>query len=88
MKNNRVKQRLFSLQYYRAKIIQTDSHFALVSFIDYGNDADKVLFADLRPLVSHSFIHSFILNFYIAPLQENYSEVLPTSARLKRAVLR
>jgi len=22
----------------------------------------------------HSFIHSFILNIYIAPLQENYSE--------------
>src|SRR6218665_2355851 len=26
-----------------------------------------------------SFIHSFILNVYIAPLQENYSEALPTS---------
>ena len=34
------------------------------------------------------FIHSFILNIYIAPLQENYSEALPTPARLKRAVLR
>ena len=35
----------------------------------------------------YSFIHSFILNIYIAPLQENYSEALPTPARLKRAVL-
>jgi len=35
-----------------------------------------------------SFIHSFILNIYIAPLQENYSEALQTPARLKRAVLR
>src|SRR6218665_3059771 len=34
----------------------------------------------------HSFIHSFILNIYIAPLQEDYSEALPTPARLKRAV--
>ena len=25
-----------------------------------------------------SFIHSFILNIYIAPLQESYSEALPT----------
>src|ERR1043165_10141682 len=33
-------------------------------------------------------IHSFISNIYIAPLQENYSEALPTPARLKRAVLR
>jgi len=33
------------------------------------------------------FIHSFILNIYIAPLQENYSEALPTPARLKRVVL-
>src|SRR6218665_1630768 len=31
----------------------------------------------------HSFIHSFILNIYIAPLQENYSEALPTPARSK-----
>jgi len=27
------------------------------------------------------FIHSFILNIYKAPLQENYSEALPTPAR-------
>src|SRR6218665_977094 len=33
----------------------------------------------------HSFIHSRI---YIAPLQGNYSEVLPTPARSKRTVLR
>jgi len=32
-------------------------------------------------LFIHSFIHSFILNIYIAPLQENYSEALPTPAR-------
>jgi len=39
---------------------------------------------------SNSFIHSFILNIYIAPapLEENYSEALPTPAWLKRAVLR
>src|SRR6218665_2607490 len=34
-------------------------------------------------LFIHSFIHSRI---YIAPLQENYSEVLPTPARSKRTV--
>jgi len=33
-------------------------------------------------------IHSFILNIYIAPLQENYSEALPTPARIKSAGLR
>jgi len=27
------------------------------------------------------------LNIYVAPHQENYSEVLPTPARLNRAVL-
>ena len=32
----------------------------------------------------HIFIHSFILNIYIAPFQENYSEALPTLARLKK----
>src|SRR6218665_3827395 len=32
--------------------------------------------------------HSFILNIYIAPLQENYSEALPTPARSNKAVLR
>jgi len=32
------------------------------------------------------FIHSFILNICIAPLQENYSKALSTPARLKRAV--
>src|SRR6218665_191037 len=31
------------------------------------------------------FIHSFILNIYIAPLQEDCSEALPTPARLKTA---
>jgi len=31
---------------------------------------------------------AFISNIYIAPLQENYSEELPTPAPLKRAVLR
>ena len=29
-------------------------------------------------IVLYSFIHSFILNIYIAPLQENHSEALPT----------
>jgi len=39
-------------------------------------------------LFIHSFIRSFISNIYIAPFQENYSEVLPTPARLNKAVLR
>src|SRR6218665_3991533 len=34
------------------------------------------------------FIHSFITEIYIAPLQGYYSEALPTLARLKRRVLR
>src|SRR6218665_1667918 len=34
------------------------------------------------------FIHSFITDIYIAPLQGYYSEALPTLARLKRRVLR
>src|SRR6218665_876945 len=33
----------------------------------------------------HSFIHSFILNIYVAPLQETYSEALPTPARLNKS---
>jgi len=39
-------------------------------------------------LSTKNFIHSFILNMYIAPLQENYSEALPTPARSNKAVLR
>src|SRR6218665_3012779 len=35
-----------------------------------------------------SFIHSFITEIYIEPLQGYYSEALPTLARLKRRVLR
>src|SRR6218665_3356091 len=38
--------------------------------------------------ITFYIIHSFILNICIAPLQQNYSEALPTPARLKRAVLR
>src|SRR6218665_655696 len=34
---------------------------------------------------THPF-QSFILNIYIAPLQESYSEALPSPARLKTAV--
>jgi len=37
--------------------------------------------------VHFEFIHSFITEIYIAPLQGNYSEELPTLARLKRTVL-
>src|SRR6218665_2441711 len=37
----------------------------------------------LKKNINHSFIHSRI---YIAPLQGNYSEVLPTPARSKRTV--
>jgi len=33
-------------------------------------------------------INSFILNIYIAPLQGNYSEAFPPTARLKSAILR
>src|SRR6218665_1235292 len=36
----------------------------------------------------YHFIHSFITEIYIAPLQGYYSEALPTLARLKRRVLR
>ena len=43
----------------------------------------KLLFNVFRP----KLINSFILNIYIAPLQENYSEALSTPARLQRAVL-
>jgi len=32
-------------------------------------------------------IHSFITDIYIAPLQDHYSEVLPTTPRPKRTVL-
>ena len=37
--------------------------------------------------VAAAFIHSFITEIYIAPLQGYYSEALPTLARLKRRVL-
>src|SRR6218665_118916 len=36
----------------------------------------------------HSFIHSFIPDIYIAPLQETYSEALSVQLRSKRNVLR
>ena len=39
------------------------------------------LVLDHADLNTH-YLHSFILNIYIEPLQENYSEVLPTPARL------
>ena len=38
--------------------------------------------------ISAVHIHSFVSNIYIVPLQENYSEALPTPARLTRADLR
>ena len=41
-----------------------------------------------KGIINVSFIHAFILNIYIAPLQENYSEALPTPARSNKAVLR
>src|SRR6218665_3552736 len=34
----------------------------------------------------NAFIHSFITNIYLGPLQGHYSEALPTFARLKRSV--
>ena len=37
---------------------------------------------------THSFIHSFITEIYIAPLQGYYSEAFPNLARLKRTILR
>src|SRR6218665_1741899 len=43
---------------------------------------------DAVALMSITFIHSFITEIYIAPLQGYYSEALPTLARLKRRVLR
>ena len=60
--------------------------------VDYLDSPEKSSFSAFTVIVRHfllfhSFIHSFILNIYIAPLQENYSEALPTPARLKRAVL-
>src|SRR6218665_2720756 len=33
--------------------------------------------------LNRNFIHSFILNIYIAPLQENYSEALPRAPMMK-----
>jgi len=36
----------------------------------------------------NAYIHSFITEIYIAPIQGYYSEALPTLARLKRRVLR
>ena len=36
----------------------------------------------------HRFIHSFIPDIYIAPLQETYSEALSVQLRSKRNVLR
>jgi len=39
-------------------------------------------------LLRGTLIFSFILDICIVPLQENYSEMLPTLAQLRRAVLR
>jgi len=33
-----------------------------------------------------TFIHLFILDIYMAPLRQSYSEAFATPARLKRAV--
>ena len=33
-----------------------------------------IFYLSKKDIIIHSFIHSFILNIYIAPLQENYSE--------------
>jgi len=41
-----------------------------------------------KKALGKAFIHSFITEIYIAPLQGYYSEALPTLARLKRRVLR
>jgi len=61
-----------------------NSLFFLYNDVIHGQEG-KI---ELSTFGMRGFIHSFILNIYIAPLQENYSEVLPTPARLKRAVLR
>jgi len=39
------------------------------------------------PVRTHSFIHSFILENYIAPIQETYSEALSVQLRSKINVL-
>src|SRR6218665_3213369 len=38
------------------------------------------------PTLIRNCAHSFILNIYRALLQENYSEALPTPARLKKSI--
>src|SRR6218665_1215421 len=61
----------------------------IISLCDISPFGNDLWLKALRAMHQDSklFIHSFILNIYIAPLQENYSEALPTPARLKRAVL-
>jgi len=37
---------------------------------------------------AHRFLHSFILNIYIATLQENYSEAAPNTSTVKQSSLK
>src|SRR6218665_658273 len=63
---------------YFSKLIEKLTHYQVYKYVTRMKIHEP----------SHSFIHSFIMEIYIAPLQDYYSEALPTLARLKRRVLR
>src|SRR6218665_951813 len=62
----------------------TSCTWRLLSCIQRNSDSEISIRSHKE---TYSFIHSFTLKIYIAPLQEN-SEALTTPARLNRAVLR
>src|SRR6218665_1707941 len=57
----------------------------VIKWVSQDANMTSLLVMELAAAVGE-FIHSFILNIYIAPLQENYSEALPTPARSNKAV--
>ena len=74
---------IFSIEYNQFHLLHQCIILALVLWI-----SSLLLLPDVQVYAAasiHSFIHTEHL--YIEPLQENYSEALPTPARLKRAVL-
>jgi len=61
-----------------------------IVFRDPGNQCDPGKLHQIQTVTinrtSIAFIHSFTTKIYIAPLQGDYSEALPTLAQLKEAL--
>src|SRR6218665_368643 len=87
----REQQNTETTKYQNRKNSNATSHqslvFSMFTFCTGQNWVDNGLCVN-NGGYALTFIHSFITEIYIAPLQGYYSEALPTLARLKRRVLR